>query len=113
MLAWESPLFSHITFDPYFVLTSTQPENAQRAEEGIVGETSGQMNWLIVGLLGEKTEQVLKRNVDTGSGVCVCERRVMRSDQRDGKPSRLLTQTHQWESNTRVGEGGGGVGVRS
>lgn len=29
----------HITFDPYFVLTSTQPKNVRPAERGIVGDT--------------------------------------------------------------------------
>lgn len=51
----------------------------------------------------KKTEQVLK-HVCVCVCVCMRERRVMRSDQRDGKPSRLLTQTHQWERNTRGGE---------
>lgn len=29
----------HITFDPYFVPTSTQPKNVRPAERGIVGDT--------------------------------------------------------------------------
>lgn len=65
-------------------------------------ESVGENQWdelTLNGVLERKLGRCLRGSIVDGVCVCecVCGWRVMRPDQRDGKPSRLLTQTHQEE----------------
>lgn len=95
-------------------LSSLQLSQRMCGREWSVGEKISEMSWLLKGQFTKKVEQVLegecwfKSEYEWGC-VCVCACvwgwRVMRPDQHDGKPSQLLTQTHQWEKKRE--EGGG------